>query len=88
VPSSPSISTRKPSSHPKAPERNACAAESFERFRTAHGDTPIGLLPPEWIEALLDSKPPHAARSWLMTLRSLCQFSIKRGWLRADLTAA
>jgi hypothetical protein len=45
-------------------------------------------LPPEWIEALLDSKPPHAARSWLMTPRSLCQFSMKRGWLRADLTAA
>jgi hypothetical protein len=39
-------------------------------------------LPPEWIEALLDSKPPHAARSWLMTLRSLCQFSIKNSAFR------
>jgi integrase len=44
-------------------------------------------LPPEWIEALLDAKPPHAARSWLVTLRSLCQFAVKRGWLRADPTA-
>ena len=41
---------------------------------------------PEWIEALLDAKPPHAARSWLVTLRSLCQFAVKRGWLRADPT--
>jgi integrase len=59
----------------------------LERFRAAHGDRPFALLPPEWIEALLDAKPPHAARSWLVTLRSLCQFAIKRGWLRADPTA-
>ena len=59
----------------------------LERFRAAYGDRPMALLPPEWIEALLDSKPPHAARSWLVTLRSLCQFALKRGWLRADPTA-
>jgi integrase len=56
----------------------------LERFRAAHGDKPIALLPAEWIEALLDSKPPHAARSWLMTLRSLCEFAVKRGWLRTN----
>jgi len=49
----------------------------LERFRAAYGDRPFALLPPEWIEALLDSKPPHAARSWLVTLRSLCQFALK-----------
>ena len=54
----------------------------LERFRAAYGDRPFALLPPEWIEALLDAKPPHAARSWLVTLRSLCQFAVKRGWLR------
>ena len=59
----------------------------LERFRAAYGDRPFALLPPEWIEALLDAKPPHAARSWLMTLRSLCQFAIKRGWLKSDPTA-
>src|SRR5215510_1015980 len=59
----------------------------LERFRGAYGDRPFALLPPEWIEALLDAKPPHAARSWLVTLRSLCQFGLKRGWLRADPTA-
>jgi hypothetical protein len=56
----------------------------LERFRAAHGDKPVALLPPEWIEAVLDSKPPHAARSWLMTLRSLCEFAVKRRWLRTN----
>jgi hypothetical protein len=50
----------------------------LERFRAAYGDRPFALLPAEWIEALLDAKPPFAARSWLVTLRSLCQFAIKR----------
>jgi len=59
----------------------------LERFRAAYGDRPFALLPPEWIEALLDSKPPHAARSWLVTLRSLCQFARKRGYRRDDPTA-
>ena len=59
----------------------------LERFTAAYGDRPFALLPPEWIETLLDAKPPHAARSWLVTLRSVCQFAIKRGWLRADPTA-
>jgi integrase len=59
----------------------------LERFRAAYGERPFALLPPEWIEALLDSKPPHAARSWLATLRSLCQFAVKRRYLRSDPTA-
>ena len=61
----------------------------LERFRAAYGERPFALLPAEWIEALLDSKPPHAARSWLATLRSLCQFALKppRRYLRSDPTA-
>jgi integrase len=59
----------------------------LERFRAAYGDRPFALLPPEWIESVLDAKPPHAARSWLMTLRSLCRFAIKRGYRRDDPTA-
>src|SRR6516165_2127278 len=59
----------------------------LERFRAAYGERPFALLPPEWIEALLDSKPPHAARSWRATLRSLCQFGVKRRYLRTDPTA-
>jgi len=58
-----------------------------DRFGAAYGDRPFALLPAEWIEALLDSKPPHAARSWLVTLRSLCQFAVKRRYLRTDPTA-
>ena len=59
----------------------------LDRFGAAYGDRRFALLPPGWIEALLDSKPPHAARSWLVTLRSLCQFGVKRRYLRADPTA-
>jgi integrase len=59
----------------------------LDRFGAAYGDRPFALLPPEWIEALLDSKPPHAARSWRTTLRSLCQFGVKRRYLRSDPTA-
>jgi integrase len=59
----------------------------LERFRAAYGERPFALLPAEWIEALLDSKPPHAARSWLVTLRSLCRFALKRGYRRDDPTA-
>ena len=59
----------------------------LERFRAAYGERPFALLPVEWIEALLDAKPPHAARSWLATLRSLCQFAVKRRYLRTNPTA-
>jgi integrase len=59
----------------------------LDRFGAAYGDRPFALLPPEWIEALLDSKRPHAARSWRATLRSLCQFGVKRRYLRTDPTA-
>src|SRR5215471_2892987 len=59
----------------------------LERFRAAYGERPMASLPAEWIEALLDQKPPHAARSWLVTLRSLCAFALKRGYLRTDPTA-
>jgi integrase len=70
----------------KSPGTQRMRRGILERFRAAYGDRPFALLPPEWIEALLDAKPPHAARSWLVTLRSLCQFAIKRGWLRTDPT--
>jgi integrase len=70
----------------KSPGTRRMRRGILERFRAAYGERPFALLPAEWIEALLDAKPPHAARSWLVTLRSLCQFAVKRGWLRADPT--
>jgi integrase len=59
----------------------------LERFHATYGERPMMSLPADWLEALLDTKPPHAARSWLVTLRSLCQFAVKRRYLRADPTA-
>src|SRR5215469_12982245 len=59
----------------------------LERFRAAYGDRPMLPLSTEWLEALLDQKPPHAARSWLATLRSLCKFARTRRYLRTDPTA-
>jgi len=71
----------------KSPGTQRMRRGILERFRAGYGERPFALLPPEWIEALLDSKPPHAARSWLVTLRSLCQFALKRGYRRDDPTA-
>jgi integrase len=59
----------------------------LDRFGAAHRDKPFASLPAEWIEAQLDRLPPHAARSWLATLRSLCKFAVKHHYLRADPTA-
>jgi integrase len=58
----------------------------LDRFRVQHGHLPFAQLPAEFIEKLLDAMSPHAARSWLVTLRSLCQFAVKRGYLRTDPT--
>jgi integrase len=58
----------------------------LDRFRAAHGDWSFAQLPTQWIEAQLDLKTPHAARSLLTVLRSLCRFAIKRGYRRDDPT--
>ena len=71
----------------KSPGTQRMRRGILERFRARYGDRPFALLPAEWIELLLDEKPPHAARSWRATLRSLCQFGIKRRYLRSDPTA-
>jgi integrase len=71
----------------KSPGTQRMRRGILERFRARYGDRPFALLPAEWIELLLDEKPPHAARSWLVTLRSLCEFAVKRRYLRTDPTA-
>jgi len=71
----------------KSPGTQRMRRGILERFRARYGDRPFAQLPAEWIELLLDEKPPHAARSWRATLRSLCQFAVKRRYLRADPTA-
>ena len=71
----------------KSPGTQRMRRGILEHFRARYGDRPFALLPAEWIELLLDEKPPHAARSWLATLRSLCQFAVKRRYVRTDPTA-
>src|SRR5262245_20571846 len=71
----------------KKPSTQRWQRSILERFRLPpNHDRPFALLPPEWIEARLDNLPPHAARSWLTTLRSLCAFAVKRGYRRDDPT--
>ena len=59
----------------------------LERFRAAYGDRPFALLPPEWIEAQLDSEAaacrPHLARDVALVVPVRAQ---ARPWLRADPT--
>jgi integrase len=55
----------------------------LERFRAAHGDKPIALLPQKFIVLTLSSLPPFAARNWLKALRALLQFAVTR-CLRQD----
>jgi integrase len=55
----------------------------LERFRAAHGDKPIALLPQKFLVLTLSALPPFAARNWLKALRALLQFAVSRG-LRQD----
>jgi integrase len=55
----------------------------LERFREAHGEKRIALLPYEFIARTLGKKSPFAARNWLKTLRGLLQFAVSEGF-RAD----
>jgi integrase len=55
----------------------------LERFREAHGEKRIALLPHEFIARTLGKRSPFAARNWLKTLRGLLQFAVSEGF-RAD----
>ena len=48
----------------------------LERFRAAHGDKPIVLLPPKFIAHVLSTMKPFAARNWLKAIRHLMQFCV------------
>jgi hypothetical protein len=58
----------------------------LERFRTAHGDKPLALLPQKFIAHVLSTMQPHAARNWFKTIRHLMQFAVAQGLCRADPT--
>ena len=58
----------------------------LERFRAAHGDKPMGLLPQKFIVHVLSTMKPFAARNWLKTLRGLVQFAVAQELCPADMT--
>jgi integrase len=58
----------------------------LERFRTAHGDKPIGLLPTKFIAVVLSKMEPFAARNWLKAIRHMMQFCVAQELCAADPT--
>jgi integrase len=55
----------------------------LERFRSAHGDKPIALLPPKFITLTLSQMRPSVARNWFKAVRALMLFAISLE-MRAD----
>src|SRR6516164_7427368 len=58
----------------------------LERFRENHGHMPLASLPKEFIIALLDTMPPHAARNWLKSFRHFIRWCLDRKLVRDDPT--
>ena len=58
----------------------------LERFRAAHGDKPMALLPQKFIAHVLSTMKPFAARNWLKTIRHLMQFCVAQELCPADPT--
>jgi integrase len=58
----------------------------LERFRAAHGDKPLALLPQKWIAHVLSTMKPHAAHSWLAVIRALMQFAVAQEFCKQDPT--
>jgi integrase len=59
----------------------------LERWRNKDGTKPIGMLPTVYIERMLSTMPPHAARNTLKAIRRLMQFCVKQELCRSDPTA-
>jgi integrase len=58
----------------------------LERFREPHGHMPLASLPKEFVVALLDTMPPHAALNWLKTFRHFFRWCLDRKLVRNDPT--
>jgi site-specific recombinase XerD len=58
----------------------------LERFREHHGHMPLASLPKEFVVALLDTMPPHAALNWLKTFRHFFRWCSDRKFIRNDPT--
>ena len=58
----------------------------LERFREQHGHLPLASLPRQFIVALLDTMPRHAARNWVKCFRHFIQWCLDRRLVRDDPT--
>jgi integrase len=59
---------------------------TLEAFRRQHGDKLIGAMPKKFLQALLDSMSPAAARNWLNAIRALMKHCIRLELVRDDPT--
>jgi integrase len=71
----------------KRPATQAMWRSVLNRLRDEYGELAMWAMPPKFIRGLLDKRTPHAARSWLKTLRALCQFCVEAELLKIDPTA-
>ena len=58
----------------------------LERFREQYGHKSLASLPKEFITALLDPMPPHAARNWLKAVRHFIRWAEDRKLIDRDPT--
>jgi hypothetical protein len=58
----------------------------LERFREQYGHKPLASLPKEFLAALLDPMPPHAARNWLKAVRHFIRYAEDRKLIDRDPT--
>jgi integrase len=58
----------------------------LERFREQYGHKSLASLPKEFITALLDPMPPHAARNWLKAIRHFIRWAETRKLIDPDPT--
>jgi integrase len=69
-----------------SPGTQAKTRATLERFREAHGNKPVRLLPRKFITHMLSTMQPHAARNWLKALRSLMQYCVAHEMIDEDPT--
>jgi integrase len=67
-------------------ETPAARRGRLEKFRERYGDRPLASLPKEFIITLLDTMPPHAARSWLVAFRHFIRWCETRKLIRNEPT--
>jgi integrase len=61
-------------------------AQVLDALIVDHGHLPLASLPKEFIVALLDTLPPHAALNWLKTFRHFFRWCLDRKLVRKDPT--